>query len=164
MKLLLFEDTEPQAQQVLSALRAIVGGGNSVELFESGDADDPKTYEERLRKELRSDRYQDTTLIVADRDLSATKEYLGLSESIVRRVADQLAIPECFYARNAADNEVLRADEREAFIAVSINDGVENCAKRLVAIAKGFEELRTKLATGGLISSKQSAGKTLAKI
>ncbi len=164
MKLLLFEDMPEQAKKVLAALRSVVGQGNSVDLFASSDADDKKTYEERLRKELGDARFRDATLIVADRDLSATNRYTGLSESIVRRVADQLAIPECFYARNAEDREVLRADERETFIAVSINDGVDNCARRLVAIAKGFEELRTKLASRGLMSSKQSAGKTLAKI
>src|ERR1700676_2271910 len=117
MKLLLVEDTPQQAQELLTALRAVVGQGNSVDLFESGHSDDEKTYEERLRQELSDARYRGTTLIIADRDLSKTKGYTGLSESIVRRVADQMAIPECFYARNADDNEVIRAAEREAFIA-----------------------------------------------
>jgi len=164
MKILLFEDTETQADHVLAALRSIVGKGDTIEIFESHDLSDDKTYEERLRNELRDSRYSDTTLIVADRDLSKTKKYTGLSESIVRRVADQLAIPECFYARNAADTELVRADEREAFIAVSIKEGFDNCAKQLLAIAKGFKELRSKLGANRLISSKQSAGKTLAKI
>jgi hypothetical protein len=162
MKIILFEDDETQATNVVDALKRVVGKSDLVIRFQSEKDDSDDTYEKRLRDELCGDPYKDATLIVADRDLSKTRKYRGLSESLVRRVADQLAIPQCSYSRNASTDLLAIAEERESYIAVSISEGAQKCAENLVSIAKGFIEIHDKLAHAS--AGKQSAGKTLASI
>ncbi len=167
MKIVLFEDTPPQAERLVKAIRVAIGTEGSVELFTGTQGPENKTYEERLFADLKEQTYADATLIVADRDLSKTKAYRGLSESIVRRVADRLAVPQCSYASNSGDDFILAAEEREARIAVSISRGEDKCAQQIVAIARGFRELHDKLVDMKemqQIAGKRSEGKTLASL
>ncbi len=167
MKIVLFEDTTTQADKLVKAIRAAIGTEGSVKLFTGAKGRAHKTYEERIYAELQELPYADATLIVADRDLSKTKEYTGLSESIVRRVADRLATPQCSYASNAGDDFILAAEEREARIAVSLSSGEDRCAQQIVAIAKGFRELHDKpvgMKEMQQSAEKRSEGRTLASL
>jgi hypothetical protein len=164
MKIVLFEDTPESAQLLLTALRAATGGQGTVELFESADVSGDGTYEERLITTLSAAPYANATLIVADRDLSKTDRYRGLSESVVRRAADRLATPQCSYSRGGGMDLLRAAEEREALIAVSIAKGEQACAADIVEIAIGFMDLQSKLATMSTSANRQSAGKTLGQL
>jgi hypothetical protein len=164
MKIVLFEDTPDTAERLVKALRNAMRKRGTAHHFSSANGHADGTYEARLLAELNKDPFRNASLIVADRDLSRTDGYRGLSEANVRRVADNLAIPQCFYTRNAGDDFLRAAERRESHIAVSLAKGESSCAKQLVAIASGFETLRTKLAKAQNTTTGQSAGRTLASV
>ena len=167
MKVLVFEDTPEQAESLLSALQRQLGGDGEAVHFSAESQENETTYEDRLKQELSDQgKYSDVDLIVADRDLSKTPKFRGLSEPTVRRVAELLAIPECSYARSMNEDEYLRSAElREACIAISIEDGWETCASQVASIANGFRSLRETLgAKLKEFSKDESAGVMLATI
>jgi len=110
MKLVLFEDTKETARKLINSIRGLLGSRATIELFNGQTTADEQTYEARLLTELANPPYNNASLIVADRDLSKIAGYGGLSEAIVRRVAFQLATPECSYARNA-ESDLLTTGE-----------------------------------------------------
>src|SRR5436190_2242533 len=127
-KIILFEDTDQYGRDLLRALESKLKSSGEVKLFEPpGTGAQEGVYEDRLAMDLQTPNFKDATLIVADRDLSKTKMYNGLSESTVKRVADRLDIPECAYARGEKEEqEFLRSAEvREARIGVSIASGAD---------------------------------------
>ncbi|MFO0941917.1 MAG: hypothetical protein U0930_14295 [Pirellulales bacterium] len=163
MKLILFEDTESQATSLLTAIRK----WPAVEVlhFQGDVGGVSATYEKKLQVALQGNAYLHPDLIVADRDLSKTPGYGGLSEGTVRRVAETLGIPECSYARNNEVSLIGASEKREANIVVSIANGEDACARQLVSIASGFKCIRAKLDAmqhEPLIGG--SVGKTLAAI
>jgi hypothetical protein len=164
MKIVLFEDTEETASRLIAALDNLLGESGKVVRFEGADHHTDTTYELRLFEALRREPYADPALIVADRDLSKTKEYRGLSESIVRRVADRLAIPQCCYSRGSESAPMNVAEEREGFIAVAFANDENECAWNVIDIANGFSELRSKLAPIADPWGQQTAGETLAEV
>lgn len=145
MKLLLFEDTEDNAGQLLEPLRKELAGKGDVVRFCSEKDDPDATYEDRLHSEMERAEYQRTTLIIADRDLSKTSHFRGLSEPTVRRVAHALAIPECSYTQIDEGEYLRAAEQREACIAIAIGDTWASCARPIVSIASGFEDIRSQL-------------------
>lgn len=166
-KIILFEDTDQYGRDLLGALEAKLKANGEVKLFEPpAPAVQEGLYEDRLAKDLQSQSYKDATLIVADRDLSKTKAYNGLSESTVKRVADRLDIPECGYARGEKEEqEFLRSAEvREARIAVSIAGGADKFADDVTSIADGFAFIAERLPEALKSPGKKSAGKLLATI
>src|SRR4051794_40373353 len=98
MKIILFEDTADQATRLLEELQRKVDGNGEVLQFQDPGGGEG-TFENRLSGFLTTGTYSGATLIVADRDLSKTTGFTGLSESSVRRAADALGIPECSYQR-----------------------------------------------------------------
>lgn len=166
MKIVLFEDTNDRAEQLLTALRGAVQEHGEVVRFEGvrtdGVADD-RLYEIRIVEALQGPPYANATLIVADRDLSKTRDYTGLSESAVRRAADDLLIPECSYSRNAEDTPLTAAAQREACITVPATAD-ETCAVKVVAVAKGFQDIFGKLPPQLAAEGRKSPGKTLAGV
>jgi hypothetical protein len=146
MKLVLFEDTEEQANPLKAAIEAELGAEGEVVRYVPQDGDDARIYEVRLAEDLTSGRYSGAALVIADRDLSKMPGYRGLSEPTVRRVVDELAIPECSYSRNAQESDFPDSTEqRQVSIAVSIADGEKDCARQVVEIARGFVAIQGRL-------------------
>ena len=164
IKIVLFEDNPVTATRLVRALGEALGKLGKAHRFTSKDGASEGTFEDRLLGEMDKYPFKKASLIVADRDLSRTDNYTGLSEANVRRVADKLATPQCFYARNAGDDLILAAEQRESLIAVSLAHGEASCAKQLVAIAAGFDTLRQKLISVQKKAVRQPAGKTLASV
>lgn len=164
MKIVLIEDTDEQAAPLLDALSKRLGDRGTVLRFVPPSGDESKTYDERLIDDLQSEEYRDADLIVADRDLSKTPRYRGLSESTVRRAAYAVAIPECSYARNAEDAFLRAAEQKEACIAVSITTSVDHCAEQVVAIAEGFSQIVAGVRKHVVSSARRSPGSILAAL
>ena len=164
LKIILFEDNEKEVPQLLPALKKTLGRKGNVEQFVSSDNAEKGMYEDRLSKELTSSKYTGAALIVADRDLSGTGGYMGLSEEIVRRVAYDLGIPECAYARGERERAFLSiAEKSEATIAVSVQDP-DVFARQVVSIAEGFSAIAEDVPKVLKASGEKSFGHILAAI
>ncbi|HYV35185.1 MAG TPA: hypothetical protein VE988_05745 [Gemmataceae bacterium] len=162
MKLVLFEDTNEQAQSLIAALKAKLHQNDSVQHFIPA-GEDERIYDQRLIEALAADPYRDATLVIADRDLSKTPMFRGLSEPTVRRATAKLGIPECCYARSAIESDlIVAAEQPEACIAVSIQQGLDGCASQIIAVAKGFVEITERLGSEMDATGKKSPGRTLA--
>jgi hypothetical protein len=165
-KVILIEDTDQFAKELIPALQTQLAATGEVKHFapKKGDGVDG-LYEERLADDLRQPDYKDATLIVADRDLSKTEGYRGLSESMIKRVADALGIPECGYARGEKAEEFARnAEQREGRIAVSVKEGPEFFARQVASVAAGFALIAQRLPTARAAHGKKSPGRLLAEI
>lgn len=169
MKIVLFEDSKKYERELLSALKTALRDKGEPILFQAGTRKDDGRqvmYEALLEQDLSGAGLLDASLIVADLDLSSLNLYGGLSEQAVRRVADKFGIPECSYARGEKEGqELLRnAELREARIAVSLRDGNDEFAKRVVSIAEGFAFIENHLPDALKTPGKKSPGKVLAII
>jgi len=165
MKIILVEDTQRFADELLPALRAEIATGEVVHFTPTKNVESEGLYEERLVEDLRQPAYKDATLIVADRDLSKTAEYRGLSESLIKRVADLVGIPECGYARGEKAEEFARkAEQREGRIAVSVKEGAVPFARQVASVASGFALIAQKLPGAKEASGRKSPGRILAEI
>lgn len=166
LKIVLFED-DPEYRVELPKLFADrLGHKGTVVLFDSpSEVSEHELYEERLARELAASKYNDPTLIVADRDLSRTASYGGMSEAVVKKVADVLCVPECAYARGEKADEFLKdAEQREARVALSLSDGNEAFVERVIQIAEGFALIQSRLPDSLEASRKNSPGKLLAQV
>ena len=160
MKLLLFEDTPASANELSDALRRELAGKGDVIVFQpvkTPEAGVP--YEGHLSSEMQDAGLDDSSLIIADRELSKT--FRALSESVVRRVAHLLAIPECSYTRGLDQKEYLRAaEQREACIAIPIGGDLQCFTRQVISIASGFERIRKELELQrDLIAEQSLAGR-----
>lgn len=164
MHILLFEDTDDRAAELLAAIKSELGEADKVTHFEA-TKEGTGILENRLLTEL-ADLGDEIDLVVADWELSKTKYFLGLSEPTVRRVAASLAIPECSYTRNIKERELLLSeDQREECITVSIEKGPEDCARQIVSIAAGFMEIRNKFENDfDELATKANPGEVMATI
>jgi hypothetical protein len=166
LKIILIEDTLQSVQDLLPALTAeLAANGEAKQFAPQKAAKSEGLYEERLEQDLRQPDYRDATLIVADRDLSKTEGYRGLSESMVKRVADALGVPECGYARGEKDEEFVRnAERREGRIAVSVREGPKRFAQQVISIASGFSSIAEKLPSAIRSPGRKSPARLLAEI
>lgn len=166
MKILLFEDTETYAGQLGEAIRKALGTKGAVTTFKAMNATSEIIHAKQLKSDIQSLEQQEATLIVADSDLSKLPQYRGLSEPVVRRVADELAIPECSYARGEdGSGEYLgNLDLREERITVSLKEGDESFANTVVAIATGFQTIYEELDKVKIESGRNTPGRVLAAI
>lgn len=147
LKVVLFEDGSARNEQLLAALSQALGPLGTAVAFRPTAREDQCMHQEQLRKDLVDAGLRDASLIVADRDLSQWKEYPGLSEPVVRQVADEFSIPECYYARgeSATYDRLVSSEVREGRIAVSAEGGDGAFAKRVVAIARGFDDILKRI-------------------
>jgi len=164
MKIILFEDSKVNGMLLRDAIDHALRKTGEVILFQPVQLGEEGTYEKRLEKELSGAPFRKASLIVADLDLSSSEQYRGLSEAIVRTVANTLAVPECSYARGAdRDAELVHsAEQRESVIAVTLKDGPEKFADQVISIALGFEEIKGRLQED--LGNQKSPGKLLATI
>lgn len=167
IRILLFDDITENRKQVRDSITmALKQRGEVLEFAPKVGGIDTGTYESRLTKDLQTPPNNSIDLIVADRDLSCSEYYPGLSENAVRLVANSLGIPECAYARgegNDVEEFFRRGKQSEGCIRLSFKPKMEYFAQRVVAIADGFLAITEKLISlkGG---GRQTPGKLLAAI
>jgi hypothetical protein len=152
IKVVLFEDTDQIRLEILNALKqcllpdgvALLFGSDQ---FTENSADQGKMYEDRLEKILSNQLFSDTTLIVADGDLSKSTDshFGGLSVNAVAAAAKRLAIPVCSYSRQPelADYE-LRGRGAEGQIVLRFSDSQE-LARTASLAARGFAAITVGL-------------------
>lgn len=166
LKILVIDDVEQNRATAIDAIRKALGEEGEVQEFPVTPPveEKPRMHAERLADDLGGT--EDVSLIVADRDLSGYKEYVGLSESIVQQVADASGIPECGYARGHGDSQdefVLEGRYREACIRIARVDD-EKFARQVLSIANGFSEIASALSAQEKLAGKLAVPKTLAAI
>jgi DNA-binding NarL/FixJ family response regulator len=142
----LFEDDPGRGVEIEKALKRAVGAEFRIERFEAPDTDEAGTYEDRLREALKGKRADSLTIIVTDRDLSALKNYRGLSEATVSKVAADLSVPVCVYAAGKDDSllERHRSGGGGKILLDSSDPGT--MARRVRVLAHGFRQLREVVA------------------
>jgi len=149
MKIVLFEDDPVTGPDLRTEISKHLPRGSSVELFAASSSSKMKKiklYEARLAEEMKAPRYRDATLWVTDRDLSRVKEYEGLSEAIVSKVAFRLGMPLCKYARGLSDDDVLTRQRSwgDAQIVLGSKDLIV-LGERITTIAVGFNTISREL-------------------
>jgi hypothetical protein len=149
IKVVLFEDSAQTQSKILAALTSYAGNGKILPFdgTKSGESKNDQTlmYEDRLEKILRQPPYDGTTLFFADRDLSKSPNFVGMSVSAVTGAAKRLGVPVCSYARQPAPEEYKwRARWEEGHI-VLMSGTDEELARQAILAAKGFAEIEAKL-------------------
>jgi hypothetical protein len=149
IKVVLFEDAERTKSELVSALKKYLPSGtvlpfDSEKVNESED-DLKRMYEDRLRLILSRPPFDPVTLLVADRDLSMSFRFRGMSVSAVIEAAKRLAIPICSYARQPGSEDYKwRAGWEEGHILLSESDD-DDLARQAVLAARGFAEIASRL-------------------
>jgi len=150
IKVVLFEDSAQTQSQILAALTKSLGGNGKIVPFDgskSGESENDQKlmYEDRLERILRQPPYDGVTLFFADRDLSKSQNFVGMSVSAVTGAAKRLAVPVCSYARQPAPEEYKwRARWEEGHI-VLMSGTDEELARQAILAAHGFAEIEAKL-------------------
>jgi hypothetical protein len=165
IKVILFEDAQQTQSQILAALRNNLKSDGTVlpfdgTLFKESDEDQKRMFEDRLVSILRKPPYDGITLVVADRDLSMSLNFRGMSVSAVIGAAKTLAIPICSYARQPAPEDYKwRSRWEEGHIVLASGDDDE-LSRQAILAARGFAEIASKLPA----VLKAGIGKSPAKI
>ena len=165
IKVILFEDAQQTQSQILAALRNNLKSDGTVlpfdgTLFKESDEDQKRMFEDRLVSILRKAPYDGITLVVADRDLSMSPSFRGMSVSAVIGAAKTLAIPICSYARQPAPEDYKwRSRWEEGHIVIASGDDDE-LSRQAILAARGFAEIASKLPA----ILKAGVGKSPAKI
>src|SRR6516225_9787710 len=84
IKVILFEDVQQTKSQLVAALRKHLKSAGSVLPFDSesvkeSEADRNRMFQDRLKPILGEPPYEGSTLFVADRDLSMSPRFIGMS-------------------------------------------------------------------------------------
>jgi hypothetical protein len=148
IKIVLFEDTVATRSELVSLLREQLRGKGEVvpfAEFQETKAATKRMYEDRLAEILKSTPYSGATLLLADRDLSKSPQFVGLSVSGVAAAARRLAIPICSYARQQSPSDYKwRARWQEGHIVLNFG-GDDELVRKAVIAAKGFALLNSSL-------------------
>jgi len=170
VKIVFFEDTAATQSEILKAL-ATQGEGevetvpfDPEQLGESPEEQD-LMYEQRLVAALMKEPYAHATLVLADRDLSKSKNFRGLSVTSVAAAARKLLLPICSYARQPDVEEYdWRGRWEEGHIVLSLSEGEDELARRAVLAARGFAEIAAKLPKVLEVKTNNTAVKVLAAL
>ncbi|HEV2247244.1 MAG TPA: hypothetical protein VGW37_11385 [Terriglobia bacterium] len=146
-KIVLFEDDPQFGTQIEAAIRASLPRDLQLVRFESKlkQTSFLQPYEDALREELSRREYSNIVLIVSDRDLSKTERYTGLSEAIVSKVAAELGVPICLYARGCSDSVLDRQRSWGDGRIVLDSDSPARMASKIRVLAEGFIAIRGSL-------------------
>jgi hypothetical protein len=165
IKVVLFEDAQQTQSEILDALKRHLKSDGTVlpfdgNLFKESAEEQERIYDDRLVSILSRPPYDGATLLVADRDLSKSPTFRGMSVSAVIGAAKRLAIPICSYARQPAPEDYKwRARWEEGHVILTAGNDDE-LARQGVLAARGFAEIASKLP--GIM--KDEVGKSPAKI
>lgn len=145
IKVILFEDKRERGTEIRDAIKAKLPRGSQCKLFAPRMSESTAPYDDRLRKDLEANTHRGATLFVTDRDLSETDKYRGLSEAIVSKVASELGVLTCKYARGETDDVFER--QRIGGDAQIILDSAktEDLSTKVAVLAKGIQEITQKL-------------------
>jgi hypothetical protein len=170
VKIVFFEDTAATQSQIQNALAAQGKGAvqtvpfNPEQLGES-EEEQGLMYEQRLLTALAKEPYVGAALILADRDLSKSRNFRGLSVTSVAAAAKKLFLPICSYARQPDVEEYdWRGRWEEGHIVLSLSEGEDELARRAVLAARGFAEIAAKLPKVFQVKSNNTAVKVLAAL
>ncbi len=167
LKIVLFEDTAHTRSDLTSALREHFRG--EVEVwppFRSPEtaSEEERMYEDRIADILEKPPYAGATLLLADRNLSKSPRFTGLSANAVTGAAGRVAVPICSYARQPAPAEYKwRARWQEGHIVLSYESD-EEMARKAVLAAKGFARLTSRLPKVLKHKANDSPAKILAAV
>jgi hypothetical protein len=169
IKVVLFEDVDQTKSELVTALKKHLSSDGVVLAFDSGTIAEPESernrmYEDRLRLILSRPPYDAVTLLVADRDLSMSPNFRGMSVSAVIEAAKRLGIPICSYARQPGSEDYKwRARFEEGHILLSESDD-DDLARQAALAARGFADIASKLP--GLINEelRKSPARALAAV
>lgn len=154
VKVVLFEDTlETKTKILVSLERQLASEGSVVPfapgLFEEPEANKDRMYEERLESILNQPPYAGATFVVADRDLSKSKDvdFRGLSVSDVAAACKTMAIPIGAYARQPrmGNGYDWRGRWDQGHITFSLSEGEEELARKAAIAARGFADIAARL-------------------
>jgi len=150
IKIILFEDSAQTCSQILDAMKKELGKRGEVLAFEPGQSaeseDDKKLmYEDRIQKILSRPPLDGPTLLVADRDLSKSQSFFGMSVSAVTGAARRLAVPVCSYARQPAPEDYKWRSRWEEGHIVLTSGNDEELGHQAILAALGFAEINHKL-------------------
>lgn len=166
LKVVLFEDTESTRSELVKDLRQQLRGGEVVPFvdFRETESEARRMYEDRIADILQRPPYASATLLLADRNLAKSPNFLGLSVNAVAGAARRLAIPICSYARQQATDEYeWRGRWQEGHIVLSYETD-EEMARKAVLAAKGFATLTSNLPKALRDKSNDSPAKVLAAV
>jgi hypothetical protein len=170
LKIVFFEDTATTQSQIQNALGAEGKGAvetvpfNPEQLGES-EEEQGLMYEQRLLTALAREPYAGATLVLADRDLSKSKNFRGLSVTSVAAAAKKLFLPICSYARQPDVEEYdWRGRWEEGHIVLSLSEGEDELARRAVLAARGFAEIAAELPKVLQVKSNNTPVKVLAAL
>jgi len=172
IKVVLFEDTAEIRSELLESLKKHLSPHGVALPFAGGQftespSEQEKMYEERLEKILSNAPYSGATLVVADRDLSKSKDshFGGLSVNAVAAAAQRLAIPICSYARQPELQDYeWRGRWEEGHIVLRFSDGLDELARRASLAAKGFADITDQLPMLTSEKKNNSVAKILAAL
>ena len=166
--IVIFEDNKGARQRLENFLKKEFKNTRvNVYPFEPINEPVKKPFEERLIKDLNKANLGEICLFVTDRDLSLTKNYIGFSEAAVSKVADELIIPMCLYARGEKSKDLKKIQRWSDFqIIMDIDEGPEKIAQESKAIFEGFQQIISKCKSIKKKSGKKpnSPAETLAMI
>jgi hypothetical protein len=148
VKVILFDDVEDIRDEISGSLKRRLGKEGTVRVFDlesrGAEAEEALTYEDRLTRSLSRAPYAGATLLVADAALSQSSGYRGLSVGAVISAGRKLAVPICDYARDPSPDR-WRVRWEEGRINLSLAEGVDEFARRVILIARGFATIATQL-------------------
>lgn len=146
-KIVLFEDRPDQAKLIIASVKKKLKDDSSIVVFEPlpENPRDNQLYEDRLLAELSSSTYKNASLFVTDRDLSRTKNYQGLSEAVVTKVAALFGLPLCKYAQGEADDVFNRQRQWGDAQIVLDSSNLDRMGAKIAILARGFQEIRVSL-------------------
>jgi hypothetical protein len=150
IKVVLFEDVARTNSELVAALKKHLESDGIVLPFDSEKTTEPESernrmYEDRLRSILSRPPYDEATLLVADRDLSMSTNFTGMSVSAVIEAAKRLGTPICSYARQPGSEEYKwRAGWEEGHILLSESDD-DDLARQAILAARGFADIASRL-------------------
>jgi len=142
--IVLFEDDQRFGKTIEAAIRASLPSDFRLARFESKllQTSFLRPYEDTIREELSRREYSNIALIVSDRDLSKTDRYTGLSEAIISKVAAELGVPICLYARGCSDSVLDRQRSWGDGRIILDSESPEHMASRVRLLAEGFVAIR----------------------
>jgi hypothetical protein len=169
IKVVLFEDVRETRSEILDALQKCLKSDGAVlpfdaELFKEPTASQNRMYEDRLESILSKPPYDGATLLVADRDLSMSPNFQGMSVSAVIEAAKRLGIAICAYARQPAPEDYKwRVRWEEGHVILSSTEDADLAREAIVA-ARGFAEIASMLPAIVKDEMSKSPAKTLAAL
>jgi hypothetical protein len=170
IKIVFFEDTEETRSEILGALKAHAKPDGTVIPFDSTHLEESaqekdRMFEHRLETILNREPYAGVTLVVADRDLSKSPNFKGLSVNAVAAASRKLDVPICSYARQPeVDDYDWRGRWEEGHIVLHLSEGEDDLARRATVAARGFAEIGAKLPDVLAVKTNNSAAKALSAL